>query len=117
MSTVVDDPNVGVAFALSLGAGASTAIGASAVFFPAIVRLASRRVLAGALGLSAGVMIYTSFVDIFQKSYSHFILAGHSDSNAFSYATVCFFGGVLLMIVSLAGTRVESQQQRGFQDR
>lgn len=53
--------NVGVAFALVIGAGLATALGASVVFFPSLVKLASRRVLASGLGFSAGVMIYVSF--------------------------------------------------------
>lgn len=95
----VDDPNVGVAFALVCGAGAATAIGASVVFFPSLVKLASRRVLAGALGLSAGVMTYVSFVEIFQKSADSFTDAGHTEDTAFLYATLCFFGGVITMMI------------------
>ena len=50
--------NVGIALALVAGAGASTGLGAAVVFFPKVVKLASRRVLAGSLGFSAGVMTY-----------------------------------------------------------
>ena len=65
--TGTDSDNVGIAMALVAGAGASTALGASVVFFPSLVKLASRRVLASALGLSAGVMTYVSFVEIFES--------------------------------------------------
>lgn len=99
MSTTSDSENVGVAFGLVIGAGAATAVGASVVFFPALVKLASRRVLAGALGLSAGVMTYVSFVEIFQKSVLSFIDAQHSEEMAYVYATLCFFGGVVAMLV------------------
>lgn len=99
MSTTADGENVGVAFGLVIGAGAATAIGASVVFFPALVKLASRRVLAGALGLSAGVMTYVSFVEIFQKSFGSFQDAEHSEEMAYVYATLCFFGGVVTMMV------------------
>lgn len=94
-------PNVGVAFGLVIGAGAATAIGAAVVFFPALVKLASRRVLASALGLSAGVMTYVSFVEIFQKSNLSFLDAGHSEQMAYVYSTLCFFGGVVTMMVSI----------------
>ena len=97
----VNNPNVGVAFALVCGAGAATALGASVVFFPRLVKLASRRVLAGALGVSAGVMTYVSFVEIFNKSQSSFLDAGHSESDAYLYATLCFFAGVVTMLVSM----------------
>jgi ZIP family zinc transporter len=100
MSSVSQDPNLGVAFGLVIGAGAATAIGASVVFFPALVKLASRRVLAGSLGLSAGVMTYVSFVEIFKKSNASFLNAGHSQQMAYVYATLCFFGGVVTMMVS-----------------
>ena len=96
----VQNPNVGVAFALVFGAGAATAVGASVVFFPALVKLASRRVLASALGISAGVMTYVSFVEIFNKSRSSFVDAGHPEEKAYLYATLCFFGGVVTMLVS-----------------
>ena len=96
----VENPNVGVAFALVCGAGAATALGASVVFFPTLVKLASRRVLAGALGVSAGVMTYVSFVEIFNKSQLSFLDAGHSERDSYLYATLCFFGGVVTMLVS-----------------
>uniref|UniRef100_A0A7S2E0S1 Uncharacterized protein n=1 Tax=Helicotheca tamesis TaxID=374047 RepID=A0A7S2E0S1_9STRA len=95
----VDSPNVGVAFALVIGAGAATAVGAAVVFFPSLVKLASRRVLASALGISAGVMTYVSFVEIFQKSNGSFLDAGRSERDAYIYATLCFFGGVVVMLL------------------
>ena len=98
MSTA--EGNVGVALGLVCGAGAATGIGASVVFFPSLVKLASRRVLAGSLGLSAGVMIYVSFVEIFAKSVDGFALSGIDDDLSFIYATLSFFGGVLAMLVS-----------------
>lgn len=96
----VDNENLGVAFGLVIGAGASTGLGAAVVFVPALVRLASRRALAGALGLSAGVMTYVSFAEIFLKSSLAFEDAGHDKDSAYIYANLCFFAGVLLMLVS-----------------
>lgn len=95
-----DKDNVAIAFALVIGAGASTGLGAAVVFFPTFVKYASRRTLAGALGLSAGVMSYVSFVEIYQKSKLSFEDAGHDPDQANIYATICFFGGVILMVVS-----------------
>jgi zinc transporter, ZIP family len=95
-----DNPNVGLAFALVIGAGAATAIGAAVVFFPSMVKYADRKTLAGALGLSAGVMTYVSFVEIFKKSVKSFTEASFSDDDAYVYATLCFFGGVVFMVVS-----------------
>lgn len=95
----VAEGNVGVALGLVCCAGAATAIGASAVFFPSIVKLASRRVLAASLGLSAGVMTYVSFVEIFYKSVIAFGPkgAGFEEKKAYNYATLTFFCGVVFM--------------------
>jgi zinc transporter ZupT len=97
----LDDPNVGLAFGLTIAAGAATAVGAAVVFVPRLVKLASRRTLAGALALSAGVMTYVSFVEILGKSRLKFLEAGYADNVSYMYATVCFFGGVVLMTVRL----------------
>lgn len=91
--------NVGVALGLVCGAGAATALGAAVVFFPSLVKLASRRVLAGSLGLSAGVMTYVSFVEIFVKSVEGFADAGIEPDLGYIYATLSFFGGVFVMLL------------------
>lgn len=91
--------NVGVALGLVCGAGAATALGSAVVFFPSLVKLASRRVLAASLGLSAGVMTYVSFVEIFMKSVEGFADAGLDPDHGYIYATISFFGGVLIMLL------------------
>jgi len=95
----VDNPNVGIAFGAVIAAGASTALGSAVVFFPKLVKLASKNVLASSLGISAGVMTYVSFVEIFQKSVGSFIDAGHDESRANIYATLSFFLGVVVMLL------------------
>lgn len=92
--------NVAAAFGMTFAAGAATMLGASVVFFPKLVKLASRRVLAGALGFSAGVMIYISFVDIFQKAVDAFINSGMDENGAYGFATLYLFLGVIVMKVS-----------------
>jgi ZIP family zinc transporter len=106
--TIANEENVGLAFGLVIGAGLATALGASVVFVPSLIHLASRRTLAGALGFSAGVMTYVSFVEIFNKSKTSFQDSGLEEEKAYAYATVCFFGGVAFMVVSLfsAGERL-----------
>jgi len=91
--------NVGIAFALVIGAGAATAIGAAVVFVPWAVKYANRKTLAASLGLSAGVMTYVSFVEIFAKSVDSFAAAGRDEKDAYLYGTLCFFGGVVFMVV------------------
>ena len=87
------------AFLLVLGAGLSTCIGGSVVYFPSLFTLASSKTLAASLGLSAGVMLYVSFVEIFSKSQDAFVDAGVNDVNAYTYATLCFFGGFVVMMI------------------
>jgi ZIP family zinc transporter len=89
--------NVGLAFGITFAAGAATMLGASVVFFPKLVKLASRRVLAGSLGFSAGVMIYISFVDIFQKSVDAFMDSGMGENRAYGFATLYLFVGIAVM--------------------
>lgn len=94
-----DKDNVWIALLLVIGAGAATALGSMVVFFPSLVKYANRKTLAGALGLSAGVMCYVSFVEIFQKSIGSFGDADFSEDDGYLYATLCFFGGVVAMMV------------------
>ena len=96
----VAEGNVGVALGLVTGAGAATAVGSAVVFFPSLVKLASKRVLAGSLGLSAGVMTYVSFVEIFVKSVEGFGDYLDDPDLGYIYATLSFFGGVVAMLVS-----------------
>lgn len=103
-STESNEGNVGIALALVCGAGLSTALGASLVFFPSLVKLASRRVLASSLGISAGVMIYVSFAEIFVKSQEAFADSGMDDDMSFIYATLCLFGGMIFMVVRIFHT-------------
>ena len=60
--------DVGIAFALSIGAGLATCIGGLVIFSKRLVHLASPKSLAVSLSLSAGVMIFISLVEIFGKS-------------------------------------------------
>ena len=100
-----DTHTVIVAFALVFGAGMATAIGASVVvFLPKLISsrsnaIMNRYVLASSLGMSAGVMIYVSMIEIFQKSRLAFIAAGYAENIAYVYATLCFFAGVCIMMV------------------
>ena len=106
-SVIPDTRTIYIAFALVFGAGMATAIGASVVvFLPHLVSspttqntVLNRFVLASSLGMSAGVMIYVSLIEIFQKSRLAFIDAGYAENIAYAYATAWFFGGVLIMMV------------------
>lgn len=86
-----------IAFLICIGAGMSTSLGAAVVYSPHLVKLSNRNILAGGLGLSAGVMLYVSFIEIFVKSHQAFISSGFSDSRAYLYTSLCFFGGLFFM--------------------
>lgn len=81
-------------FMLVCGAGLSTGIGAGAVYNTRLIELASKEILGASLGLSAGVMLFVSFVEIFQKSFLAFENVT-SDANAYLYACLSFFGGMI----------------------
>jgi zinc transporter, ZIP family len=111
-----ESPHVVIALFLVVGAGAATALGAAVVFVPSLVQYANRKTLAASLGLSAGVMTYVSFVEIFRKAIHSFQLDGIPDDDAYMYATICFFGGVLLMVVSTSLTRLWHFLSRHMED-
>lgn len=56
------------------------------------------RVLAACLAVSAGVMLYVSFVEIFAaKAIDGFETAGFTAAESTRYATLCFFGGMFAL--------------------
>ena len=85
-------------FILVCGAGSATGLGAAVVFSERLVQLASKPFLAGALGLSAGVMLYVSFVEIMVKSQMGFEASSVMGPNdAYMAATCSLFAGMLFM--------------------
>lgn len=96
-----DHPNIPFAILISLGAGLSTGLGGSLVFLPEIMkRVPQATVLAISLALSAGVMIYVSFIEIFAKSYGAIAASpGISESGASAITTVFFFLGMLFCVL------------------
>lgn len=78
---------------LTLFAGLSTAIGGVIAFHK---KATTKKFLAFALGLSAGVMIYVSFVEIFPKALASLSLV-YSEKQAYVYTTLGFFAGVALI--------------------
>lgn len=89
----VDTQAILIALGLSLFAGLSTGIGSLIAFF---AKEANKKLMTLAMGFSAGVMIYISFVEL---------LAGAQRTLAVSqgkalgglYAVLAFFGGMLLI--------------------
>jgi zinc transporter, ZIP family len=89
---MMDSP-VLFAFLVTLGAGLSTAIGAA---FGLFAHHTNRSFLALALGFSAGVMIYVSFVEILPKA-STFLTPTLGESIGTTAMAGSFIGGLLLM--------------------
>jgi len=85
--------NVLLAFTLTALAGLSTGIGSALAFF---TKRTNKAFLSGALGFSAGVMIYISFVEILAKAREELVAIYGEISGA--WITVgAFFGGILII--------------------
>lgn len=83
--------NVWIAFGFTLFAGLATGIGSCLAFF---AKRTNTKFLSVALGFSAGVMVYVSFVEIFFKAKD--ALVAELGEKAGSWATAAgFFGGIL----------------------
>ncbi|KAJ0402387.1 hypothetical protein ATCC90586_010018 [Pythium insidiosum] len=103
-----DGHSVGVAFALTIGAGAATILGGMVVFSKHLVYLANPLSLAVALSVSAGVMIFISLIEIFGKSRDAFFEGIYKEGNSsvseitatghsWLLSTVCFGAGIALI--------------------
>lgn len=102
------------AFGLTLIAGLSTGIGAAIAFF---ARKTNTKLLSVALGFSAGVMIYVSFIEIFVKAKDSLVsVAGENIGTV--YAVAGFFAGMLLIgIIDKIIPDVENpHEMRGLED-
>ena len=85
--------NIIYAFILTLIAGLSTSIGSLIAFF---AKKTNKKFLSLSLGFSAGVMIYVSMIEIFQKAQD--ALVSELGDKPGSFVTViAFFGGMFLI--------------------
>lgn len=82
-----------LAFSLTLFAGLATGIGSLIAFF---AKGTNYKFLSGALGFSAGVMLYVSFVEIFQKARASLSFA-HGEILGTWFTVIGFFGGIFLI--------------------
>ncbi|CAE7494303.1 zupT [Symbiodinium natans] len=113
MSLTLD--HAGIAFLMVLVAGFATCVGASAVFCQCCVKLASKRVLAAGLAFSAGIMLYVSFIEIFQKAKGGFEAAGLAEKHAYMASTLCTFLGMLIMRLLIAAARCLDPDHEDFE--
>eukprot|EP00177_Eucheuma_denticulatum_P004276 GFKZ01007757.1.p1 GENE.GFKZ01007757.1~~GFKZ01007757.1.p1 ORF type:complete len:396 (+),score=50.00 GFKZ01007757.1:100-1188(+) len=92
----VVDGNVGLAFGLVTAAGLSTTVGAATAFIMPYSTSSKNLFLAASLSIAAGVMLYVSFIEIFASKAIADFTACVDERFAYLYATLCFFGGVLI---------------------
>jgi len=79
-----------IAFGLTLFAGLSTGVGSALAFF---ARRTNTKLLSVALGFSAGVMIYVSFVEIFPKA-KHSLVGELGEAAGYWATALAFFAGI-----------------------
>ncbi|MBN2723711.1 MAG: zinc transporter ZupT [Deltaproteobacteria bacterium] len=84
--------NIVQALLLTTFAGLSTGVGSAIAFFS---RQTNKKFLSVALGFSAGVMIYISFVELYPLSWEY-LGKSHSQSIAKTLALVSFVSGMIL---------------------
>ncbi len=87
--------NVLFAFGLTLFAGLSTGIGSALAFY---TKKTNKKFLSGALGFSAGVMIYVSMIEIFVKARAS-LEAVYGLSKGYFITTVAFFCGIAVIAI------------------
>ncbi len=85
-------PAIALAFAMTLLAGLSTGLGGLIV---ALKTRPSEAFLAGSLGLSAGVMIYISLVELLPQGIADLAAAGNPHAEV--WGAVAFFAGIALI--------------------
>ena len=95
MGSDIEFETVLMAFGLTLFAGLATGIGSALAFF---ARRTNTKTLSVALGFSAGVMIYVSFVEIFVKA-KDLLMSDEVLGTVKGYwvTSMAFFGGMLLI--------------------
>ncbi len=84
------------AFLVTLAAGLCTGIGSAIAFFTGHT---NRAFLSVALGFSAGVMIYVSFVEILPKATDALFEQNGSQLRSIVIATIGFFAGMLMIAI------------------
>ncbi|MBN2060929.1 MAG: zinc transporter ZupT [Deltaproteobacteria bacterium] len=89
------DNNLILAFGLTALAGLSTGIGSALAFF---TRKTNKRIMSFALGLSAGVMIYVSLVEIIIKARNS-LISYHGETKGSWLTVASFFCGILLILI------------------
>jgi len=88
-----DNPNILFAFFLTAVAGLSTGIGS---LIALLTKKTNKSFLSLALGFSAGIMIYVSFMEMMPTSFSA-LTALFGEKHATLYLIIAFFAGIALI--------------------
>ena len=88
------DKTVLIAFSLTLIAGLSTGIGSLISFF---AKKTNTKMLSFSLGLSAGVMIYVSFVEMLPNAFE--LLENEYAKTGTWYSVLAFFVGIAISLI------------------
>lgn len=91
----VSSHNVWTALAVTLAAGLATGLGSLMVVF---AKKPNPRLLAFGLAFAGGAMVFVSLSEILNKSIASFSNA-YNDKLGFTYGTLTFLGGMLLIMV------------------
>ena len=89
----MNSDNLLFALGLTVFAGLSTGVGSLMSF---ISKKFNPKFLAGALGFSAGVMIYVSLIDIFPKAKES-LVTYYGNVSGYWYTVISFFSGIALI--------------------
>ena len=84
---------IGFAFLLTVVAGLATGIGSALAY---ITHHTQRNILSFALGFSAGVMIFVSFVELYNQAEEP-LLSAYGEFGGGTITAISFFGGMLLI--------------------
>ncbi len=93
MATDIEFSKLMIAFSLTLLAGLSTGIGSALAFY---TKQTNKRFLAAALGFSAGVMVYVSFMEIIPEAKTALVNI-YGPKQGYLVTTVAFFAGIAIM--------------------
>lgn len=95
MQMNLDFLTIMAAFGLTLAAGMSTALGSLLAF---LTKSTNKKFLSGSLGLSAGVMIYVSFMELLPEAIEK-LSTVYEDKLPTLYAIMAFFAGMLVIAI------------------
>ncbi len=87
--------NLIFALGLTVFAGLSTGVGSLMAFFS---KKFNPKFLAGALGFSAGVMIYVSLIEIFAKAKDSLVIS-FGPTTGYWYTVISFFAGIAIIAI------------------